>query len=363
MAVKEITDRISDYQFDLITAKFKRNLPKFERIGKVNVYRLGVGVPLLDKLLLPFWGVLFARRLNRRNHYDLFWCLMVTFASGAAYLFNLINFRRPTPIILTLQEGDSEEHFKKRWVGLINLSWRLALKKTETLTVISSYLGARAKKFGYKGEIKIIPNGVDLKKFKMESSKFKVEELKKNLKLAEDDKIIITVSRLVKKNGVGDLIEAMRYLPVNVKLLIIGGGELETDLKLKISNLKLADRVIMLGVINNEAVSEYLAVADIFVRPSLSEGLGISFLEAMAAGVPVIATPVGGIVDFLADGETGLFCEVRNPKSITEKVKLYLGNKELTEKIKINARELVIKNYNWDLIAARMEIIFEKITA
>ena len=102
-------------------------------------------------------------------------------------------------------------------------------------------------------------------------------------------------------------------------------------------------------------------MADIFIRPSLAEGLGISFLEAMAAGTPIIATPVGGIVDFLRDGETGLFCEVRNPKSIAEKVKMYLENKELSETIKINAKELIIKNYNWDLITKKMEAIFNKI--
>jgi glycosyltransferase involved in cell wall biosynthesis len=70
----------------------------------------------------------------------------------------------------------------------------------------------------------------------------------------------------------------------------------------------------------------------------------------MAAGTPVIATPVGGIVDFLYDGQTGLFCEVSNPKSIAAKVKELLNNKELAETIKINAKELIIKNYNWDFL-------------
>ena len=102
------------------------------------------------------------------------------FCFGAAYVANIIKFYKPVPIILSLQEGDSEGHFRNRWFGLINLSWRLALKRTKILTVLSSYLAERAKKFGYKGEIKIIPNGVDVKNFDFELS----SEERKNTRVA-----------------------------------------------------------------------------------------------------------------------------------------------------------------------------------
>src|SRR3989338_8239109 len=125
--------------------------------------------------------------------------------------------------------------------------------------------------------------------------------------------------------------------------------------------LKIDDRVLFLGDIDNDVVPRYLAIADVFVRPSLSEGQGISFLEAMAAGVPIIGTPVGGIVDFLHDGRTGLFCEVNNQESIAHKIKIYLDDQELSAAIKTNARKLVEKNYDWNLIAVKMKNIFEKV--
>jgi glycosyltransferase involved in cell wall biosynthesis len=233
----------------------------------------------------------------------------------------------------------------------------LVFKKADYITAISSDLKSRAKKNGAKATIEIIPNGVDVKNYELRITNY---ELRRKLGISDSEKIIITVSRLVKKNGVGDLIEAMSDLSENVKLIIIGEGELRDDLKSKILNLKLNNRVIMLGAINNESIPEYLAMADVFVRPSLSEGQGIAFLEAMAAGVPVIATPVGGIVDFLHDGETGLFCEVHDPKSIAEKIKIYLENKELAEAIKVKAKEMVIKNYNWDLITKKIDDVFNK---
>ena len=104
-----------------------------------------------------------------------------------------------------------------------------------------------------------------------------------------------------------------------------------------------------------------MALADVFVRPSLSEGLGNVFLEAMAAGLPIIGTPVGGILDFLKDGETGLFCRIKNPKSIAEKIKEILSDDRLREKLIQNGQKLAEEKYSWDIIARQMEKIFKKI--
>jgi glycosyltransferase involved in cell wall biosynthesis len=119
--------------------------------------------------------------------------------------------------------------------------------------------------------------------------------------------------------------------------------------------------VEFLGFVEHKEMMKYFEKADIFIRPSLSEGLGTAFLEAMAAEVPVIATPVGGIPDFLKDGETGLFCEVNNPRSIAEKVKILLDNKELREKIIFNAKKLVEENYDWNSIAEKMKSILNQL--
>jgi glycosyltransferase involved in cell wall biosynthesis len=210
---------------------------------------------------------------------------------------------------------------------------------------------------------------VDLGKFQIPKLKtqinFKsqISNLRKELKIEENEQIIITVSRLVRKNGIGDLIDAVSQLSIiNYQLLIIGSGPLEKQLKLQVEKLNLGKKIFFLGDVPNKKIFEYLAISDIFCRPSLSEGLGTAFLEAMAAGVPVVATPVGGIPDFLKSGETGLFCEIKNPQSIAEKIKILLENNELREKIIKNARELVEKKYNWDAIGLKMKNIFNKLT-
>ena len=91
-----------------------------------------------------------------------------------------------------------------------------------------------------------------------------------------------------------------------------------------------------------------------FVRASRSEGQGISFIEGMAAGIPIIGTPVGGITDFLKDGETGLFGKVDDPQSIADVTMKLIEGKELRERIVTNAKKMVKEKYDWDLIAEQM---------
>ncbi|MFH1255413.1 MAG: glycosyltransferase family 4 protein [bacterium] len=367
IAIKEITDRIADIEFDMLCLRFDKNLPKFEKIGNINVYRLGfakknpamsdlVSWPLkLNKYFFPFMACAKALSLHKKKKYDGIWAMMAAYAGFAAMFFKALD--KKTPYLLTLQEGDPFSEIKKK-VSLIFPVFKIIFTKADYVQVISNYLADFARQMGYDGDLAVVPNGVDIKKFKVESLKFKVDESRKKLGIGDNDKIIITVSRLVKKNAVGDVVKSLAYLPQNVKFLILGSGPDEKKLKSLVENLKLSARVIMLGSVKNELVPEYLAIADIFIRPSLSEGQGIAFLEAMAAGTPVIATEVGGIVDFLRDRETGLFCRMNNPESIAEKVEEFLNNNELAEKIKINAKSMIEKDYDWNLIAIKMKNIF-----
>ena len=102
IAVNEITNRINNYQWDLVTAKINNKLPDKEQIGNVNVYRIGIGLGSFDKFLLPFFGFLKALRLNKKNNYDIVWSIMASQASiGASFLKIL---KPKIKLLLTLQE-------------------------------------------------------------------------------------------------------------------------------------------------------------------------------------------------------------------------------------------------------------------
>ena len=354
LAVKEITDRIKDIDFDLITLRFNRKWPKSEKIGNVNVYRIGGG-----KLFFPFFAFWKARQLHKKNGYDSVWSIMANRAGFAALFFKF--WHPKVKYLLTLQEGDTLDYPEKR-MGLAKIFigglFKKVFTKADYIQAISNYLADWARNMGAKALVEVVPNGVDLNNLKSKIS---------NLKNADkNSKVIITTSRLVRKNGIDTLIKAMAELRVqhrmsNIKLQILGDGPDEKKLKDLAKELKVDDIVQFLGHIEPEYVYEYLTVADIFVRPSRSEGLGSSFLEAMGAGLPIIGTKMGGIPDFLKDGETGLFCKVDDPKDLAEKIKKLMMDEDLARRIAENGRRLVLEKYDWNDIAQRMEEIFAKL--
>lgn len=361
LAVKEITDRIGDCEFDMVTKKFRKDSLKKERIGNINVYRINS-----SKLFFPFIAYFKARRLHKKNNYNIIWSIMANRASFAALFFKL-NFPK-IKFLLTLQEGDPFEYIEKRagviW-PFIKFLFRKIFTKADYIQCISNYLADWAKRMGAKCPIEVIPNGVSLEIYKSCDREIYTQKEKRK------ETTIITTSRLVPKNGIADLIDATKILidrGHKIKTLILGAGPLEKNLKFKIKNLsadrqdlKLQNKILLLGHVAQEKIPEYLMSADIFVRPSLSEGLGTSFLEAMAAGLPVVATPVGGILDFVKHEETGLFAESNNPQSVAEQIELLIKDEKLKNHIINNGKKLIFENYNWNIIAKKMQVVFSKI--
>ena len=335
---------------------------------------MGFGWGAIDKIILAKWGFLKALRLNKKNNYGAVWSIMASQASIAASFFKIFN--KKIKLILTLQEGDEEEHlaryaFNIKWLYKILIRpWhRLVFKKADIVTVISEHLKKRAIKNGVEeNKIKIIPNAVDIHIFSQKYSKQEPEITRKKLNIKEDEKVIITVSRLVEKNGLEYLIDAVSLLnkEQKIKLIICGTGDEENKLKKLVINNNIKDRVLFLGNVDHKKeVPQYLLLSDVFCRPSLSEGLGNVFLEAMAAGLPVIATPIGGIPDFLKDGETGWFCKVRDSKSIAEKINYILDekNKDKVEEIRENAEKLVENKYNWKNHMDKLENLYQQVVS
>ncbi len=345
LAVKEITNRLGDYSFDLITARLNRRLLKVEKIGRVTVYRLGWGWRF-DKLWLALWGGHFGSKLAPKEAFEVVWGIMASFGGLAALRFK--ELCPSTKFLLTLQEGDDLEGVEKK-MRILKWRFKKLFKNADYVQAISSYLADWAKKIGTLTPIEVVPNGVDLNKFKFIERK--------------NNQTIITTSRLVKKNGLDTLIRSLLFLPAEYHLQILGAGEEANNLRTLTLKFNLAHRVDFFGLVNSDELPSHLAQAEVFARPARSEGLGNSFLEAMAVGLPVIGPLVGGIPDFLINGQTGWFCRPDSPFDLAEKIKFVTNsdNTDLVKQAVVKARQLIVEKYDWDKIALKMGQIFDKL--
>jgi glycosyltransferase involved in cell wall biosynthesis len=233
---------------------------------------------------------------------------------------------------------------------------------------ISHHLADYAKGMGYRGDVSVVPNAVDTLHFSHVYDRSEIAIKERDLGKNPGDIIMITTSRLVPKNGLIDVIQSLTLLPKNIKFAVLGVGPDEAEMKEAALELGVAERVSWLGFVSHKDIPVYLQASDIFIRPSLSEGLGNSFLEAMASGLPVIATPVGGIIDFLFDPQaspdkppTGLFCKVKNPQSIAEQVQRLVADQLLRDELIINGQALVREKYDWNIIAGDMRKVFDRL--
>ncbi|MBU6142075.1 glycosyltransferase family 4 protein [Patescibacteria group bacterium] len=366
VALREIMRRLPAFSFTVFTAHFDERSSIHEVQDHVEIIRLGKPTRrryglLVKKVRYIFQAWQAAEERHRRARFDAIWVVMASYGGIAALLFKM---KHPSiPMLLTVQEGDSERHLKYGKFGLVGFFGKVLLHSADAIQVISGYLRDFALRKGASEPITVVPNGVDEKLFATAYGPDQLRTLRNYLEIG-DDYVIVTTSRLVPKNGVDILIKAVarfRERRPNVKCLIIGGGPERQRLERLSRRLGVERNIVFLGQMAQNDLPLYFAIADMFARPSRSEGLGNSFLEAMAAGIPVIGTPVGGIVDFLKDGETGFLAQPEDPESVAAKMHEILDNEARTQAIVARARELVERSYTWDVVARMMRTIFDQL--
>jgi len=353
VAIKEITDRLVDIEFHMVTLRFDSGQAKKERVGNVLVHRIGRGSSKLHKFLFQFHAAWAAHTLHKQESFDAVWAMMAHATGVPAALFK--TWHKNVPYILNLQEGDPIAHIERTMLPLWPLFVR-AFTKADMVQPLSTYLADWARRRGYKGPLEIVPNGVSISQFE-------------GVPEAHERVVLITTSRLVHKNAVDDVINALPLLPTLVQFRILGTGPEEANLKALAKKLGIEGRVEFGGYVDHARLPAELHKADIFIRPSRSEGFGASFVEAMAAGLPVVATQEGGLADFLFDAKknpdklpTGFAVDKNSPEHIAEAVKTILAHPEQVAEVVKNARAMVKEKYDWDTVARHMrERVLDKV--
>jgi glycosyltransferase involved in cell wall biosynthesis len=215
---------------------------------------------------------------------------------------------------------------------------------------------------GFKNaKVEVVYNGVDIKTFFSGSVK---EEVRKKFHIDSEDIVIGTVGRLSPEKGYEHLISAIRDVAIEyprIKVLIVGSGSEEYRLYLqeKINKLKLSSNIIFTGFY--EDVPQILNCMNIYSLPSLSEGFNRSLLEAMACGLPVVATNVGGNMEVVKDGVNGLLVPSDHPVRLAAAITELLKDREKAKRMGLAGRERVEEKFSIEKNVRRTETIYEEI--
>lgn len=237
-------------------------------------------------------------------------------------------------------------------------SHRFAVRVMDTIIAVSEDVKSYfVEKRGIEGEkIVVIPYGVNLDLYHRRENQAKRGELE----LGPSDPVVGVVGHLTEVKGHSYLIDAApkvcRAFP-DVKFLFAGCGPLQKDLELKIRNLNLTSNFRFLGV--RRDMPELLNILDVFVLPSLFEGLPNVILEAMASAIPVVASAVGGIPEVVEDGVTGLLVPPTDSDGLANAIIRLLKDKKAAVKMGQSGRKRVEADYSIDVEVERIQALYE----
>jgi len=196
---------------------------------------------------------------------------------------------------------------------------------------------------------------------------------KKHLGLEDDEQVVLQLGRVVPRKGIDNVINAFSQLSMpdrKLRLIIVGGedagpGSPENAemlrLKTMAKKLNVADRVVFAGRKDRKELKYYYGAADLFITTPWYEPFGITPLEAMACGTPVIGADVGGIKYTVSDGRTGLLVPPNEPVMLKDRIQLLLENESLREYMGLQAQQHVLERFTWQKVAMKVSALYQRV--
>jgi glycosyltransferase involved in cell wall biosynthesis len=226
------------------------------------------------------------------------------------------------------------------------------------LIAVSQLVADQLQTYFQRSDVVVIPNAVDTVRFTPDARKDRGSEVRRSYHLEEGDFVCLLIGNDWKKKGLDTLLNACSKLPdLHLKVFVVGSDDPAVYQPL-VRRLNLESRVRFLSV--SEDVLSFYAAADLYVGPSLEDAFNLPIVEAMACGLPVIASVRAGASELVRDGETGFL--LRDPKSPDELAKLIrrlVDDKILCENLGQAASRFVQQNCNWDRNASRTREFLE----
>ena len=311
--------------------------------------------PLFD--FIPYESALASTMVDvaRYHNLDLFHVHYAVPHASVAYLAKQIlkAYGQYVPVVTTLHGTDITLVGKnKSYEPVVSFS----IDQSDGVTAVSDFLRqATLDNFPVQSDIRVIPNFIDLSRFSRQNK----DHFRKII-ASHGEKIIIHTSNFRKVKRVEDVMYTFQKIRERIpaRLLMIGDGPQRPMAEDLCREQGFCSDVNFLG--NQNAVEEIYSIGDLFLMPSANESFGLAALEAMACGVPVIASNAGGLPELVIDGKTGFSIEIGDIEKMAEKSLLLLENPELHAKISQQAFDSA-KTYAIEKVVPRYESYYEEV--
>jgi len=345
------------HEVHVITSNYPKT-KSFEEIDGITIERHKVFARILRNPITP--GFLKIRGMIRNfdivhMHNEHSFSAMITAYQKKRYDF---------PLILTnhgqLRFGnffsDAFEKIYSQSVGknIFRAASRIVALSSSDAEYISS-LGIESKK------ISILPNAIDSSEFVPYSNLDNIDFLKRYN--VEGKRIVLFVGQIIQRKGIEYLLKSAKYVMElshenNIVFFVIGKGGFLEKAKNIVKNLNISELIVFTGKIPFGELVEAYKSADVFVLPSLSEGLPTTILEAMYFGLPVIATDIPGVRDHFRN--RALLVPPKNEYKLAEAIIKLLKDEELAKRLSTNGKELVKSKYTWDIVSKKYEDLYKE---
>jgi glycosyltransferase involved in cell wall biosynthesis len=347
-------------QVEIVTRRWRDDLPALETIDGIQVFRVGRSGTTKWKTVL-FSLSLIRFLLSRREQYDVFHSHGAVNLGALCRLSTLFSGTKNVAKIATA--GKFSEVTRK---PLGNILKRLFNTSDAVICMTNEIYAELRDNQTPLTIIHKIPNGIDDVRFCPPSDE-KKRLVRQKMGISVDQPVVLFCGRLVQRKGLDTLIDAWSLIQrhrSNPLLLIVGSGKgqpdsVESQLREKVANLGIENIEFCGDTVEPEI---YLRAADIFVLPSLQEGLPNALLEAMSTGLAVIATRIGGIIDIVEDAKQGLLFAPGDSRALSEKLVCFLERADLRQKLGAAARTLARERYSASVIADKYLELYRRIT-
>ena len=345
---------------EVVTRRWKRNMPRYDFVDNIPVFRIGLpGYGTASTLLFVLSLICFL--ISRGRGADIIHSHGAVAMGVVGKVASTLNGNKN---IAKIASAGRISSLKSKIFGrlLINL-----FRKSDGIICMTNEIYNELKSIRIPSKsIYHIPNAVDTKRFYCLSGK-EHSELKTKIGFGQHNPVFIFSGRIIRGKGLRLLLESwpmiIDYEP-NARLIIIGSGigqsnSIEYLLKRKVTIEELKN-IYFLG--ETELPETFLSIADIFLFPSRKEGFPNALLEAMACGIAIIASDIGGVTELISDGKTGILFPAGDRKILVEKIIYLLKNPMIKNKIGKQARKHVLDCYPFDKIAKRYFETYTTIT-